>query len=144
MATGNVARFSVPGEPVGKGRPRMTKSGHAYTPEKTAVYENLVKVEFQRQCPGYFIAEGPVRLRIVCRFPLAKSDSQKKRAAKLSGAIRPTKKPDIDNCIKAIADALNGLAYTDDTQIVTVYAAKWYSEIPGVEVTIMDEGGGVP
>ena len=60
------------------------------------------------------------------------------RAAKLAGAIRPTKKPDIDNCIKIIADALNGLAYVDDTQIVGVTAEKFYAEIPRVEVEITE------
>jgi len=69
---------------------------------------------------------------------MPKSDSKKKRAAKLAGEIRPTKKPDIDNCIKAIADSLNTIAYKDDTQIVKVVAEKRYSEKPRVEITIAD------
>ena len=88
-------RFTIPGPPVGKGRPRMTKAGHTYTPEKTATYENLVKVEFQRQCPGEFIPDAPVAMTIRCWYGLAKSDSKRKRAEKLEGVIRPTKKPDI-------------------------------------------------
>ena len=132
-------KFTVPGEPVGKGRPRVVHNGkftQSYTPEKTATYENLVKVEFQRQCPRQPIIETPVTLKIRCFYGLAMRDSKKKKAAKLAGAIRPTKKPDIDNCIKIIADALNGLAYVDDTQIVGVTAEKYYAEIPHVDVEI--------
>ena len=130
--------FTVPGEPVGKGRPRVTRAGHAYTPEKTATYENLVKVEFERQCKGQRFGDTEqLQLTIHCFFGLAKSDSKRKREAKIRGVIRPTKKPDIiDNIVKIIADALNGVAYGDDTQIVSVWAEKQYAEIPHVDVEI--------
>lgn len=52
------------------------------------------------------------------------------------GKIFPTKKPDIDNVIKVIADALNGVAYDDDKQIIDVSARKVYSETPRVDVRI--------
>ena len=134
-------RFTIPGEPVGKGRPRVVHRGaftRTYTPEKTASYENLVKLEFQRQCPTFFVPDAPIAMKIKCYCGLAKGDSKRKRLAKITGAIRPTKKPDIDNCIKVIADALNGLAYVDDTQIVVVTAEKYYAEIPRVEVEILE------
>lgn len=89
-------RFEVPGEPTGKGRPRMMKNGHTYTPEKTVLYENLVKTEFERQCRGErFGSAEQLRMGITCYYGLAKSDSMRKRQAKLEGVIRPTKKPDI-------------------------------------------------
>lgn len=132
--------FTVPGEPVGKARPRtVTTNGKSvsFTPEKTVLYENLVKVEYQRQCGNYYFGDKlPLRMDITCYYGLVKSDSKKKRAAKLAGEIRPTKKPDIDNCIKAIADSLNTVAYKDDTQIVSVIAEKRYAEMPRVDVTI--------
>lgn len=134
-------RFTVPGEPTGKARPKVYNNGsfvRGVTPEKTVLYENLVKVEFQRQCSRQPIIENPVALKIKCFYGLAMRDSKKKKTAKLAGAIRPTKKPDIDNCIKIIADALNGLAYVDDTQIVAVVAEKFYAEIPRVEVEITE------
>lgn len=134
-------RFTVPGEPTGKARPKVYNNGsfvRGVTPEKTVLYENLVKVEFQRQCSRQPIIENPVALKIKCFYGLAMRDSKKKKAAKLAGTIRPTKKPDIDNCIKIIADALNGLAYVDDTQIVAVVAEKFYAEIPRVEVEITE------
>ena len=134
-------KFTIPGEPTGKARPKVYHNRsftNATTPEKTILYENLVKMEFQQQCPRQPIIEGTVNLKIKCFYGLAMRDSKKKRAAKLAGAIRPTKKPDIDNCIKIIADALNGLAYVDDTQIVGVTAEKFYAEIPRVEVEITE------
>lgn len=138
--------FIVPGEPVGKARPRTVRlrtrgkdkeKVMTFTPEKTVIYENLVKTEYQQQCGDVSFTSGQLRMELRCYYGLAKSDSKKKRQAKLDGVIRPTKKPDIDNCIKAIADSLNGLAYTDDTQIVEVIAEKWFDEKPRVEVTIM-------
>lgn len=134
-------KFVVPGQPTGKGRPRVVRNGaftRTYTPEKTANYENLVKLEFQRQCSAQYIDEAPVSMRIVCYYALANSDSKRKRAAKLDGVIRPTKKPDCDNIGKIIADSLNGIAYKDDAQIVSMVIEKYYAEIPRVEVEIME------
>ena len=111
------AKFTVYGEPKGKGRPRFnTKTGHAITPKDTVSYENLVKLEWQT-------AYGTES------FP---------KAAMLAGEIRPTKKPDMDNVVKIIADSLNNLAYYDDTQIVDCQCRKFYSENPRVEVTIIN------
>ena len=132
-------KFTVPGEPQGKGRPRVVRNGaftRTYTPEKTATYENLVKLEFQRQCAGQYIGDGPVSMKVICFYGLASSDSKRKRQAKLDGTIRPTKKPDCDNVGKVVADSLNGIAYKDDAQIVSMTIDKYFAEIPRVEVTI--------
>lgn len=131
--------FTIPGEPQGKGRPRVVRNGaftRTYTPEKTATYENLIKLEFQRQCSSQYIGDGPVSMRVICFYGLAGSDSKRKRQAKLDGAIRPTKKPDCDNVGKVVADSLNGIAYKDDAQIVSMTIDKFFAEIPRVEVTI--------
>lgn len=77
-------------------------------------------------------------MRMVCYYGLASSDSRKKRQAKLDGAIRPTKKPDCDNVGKVIADSLNGIAYKDDAQIVSMAIDKYFAEIPRVEVEITE------
>ena len=134
----------IPGEPVGKQRPRVVRNGgvtRTYTPEKTASYENLVKVEYERQAHGEHYPSGtPVSMKITACFALNKGDSKRKRDYKLRGVIRPTKKPDIDNVIKVIADALNGLAYDDDSQIVTAKVYKVFGETPSVTVTINEEG----
>ncbi|MEX5590971.1 RusA family crossover junction endodeoxyribonuclease, partial [Pseudomonas urmiensis] len=64
------------------------------------------------------------------------STSKKNRIGMLNGDIYPTKKPDADNIAKAVTDALNGLAYKDDSQIVILSVYKQYGETPQVGVTI--------
>ena len=131
------AKFIVAGEPKGKARPRFsTKTGHAITPVDTANYETLVRWEYARQCKKKFPDNAMLDMRIKAYYSVPKSDSKKKREKKLAGEIRPTKKPDMDNVIKIIADALNNVAYHDDTQIVDCQVRKFYSENPRVEVTI--------
>lgn len=130
--------FSVPGEPTGKGRPRMTKQGHTYTPQKTVEYENLVRQEYlRRYCDTKFEAGIPLDARIVAYYAIPKSASKKKRAMMLSGQIRPMKKPDGDNVVKSILDALNGVAYHDDAQVVDHMCRKFYAQYPRVTVKII-------
>ncbi len=131
-------RFSIPGEPVGKARPRVVRNGsRTYTPEKTVNYEALVKVEFQRQ-GGRMMKDGPVKMRVVAWYGIPRSASKRKQEAMRGGLIRPTKKPDCDNVAKIIADALNGLAWRDDSQVVSLHVEKRFGEIPGVEVEIWE------
>ena len=77
-------KFTVLGEPQGKGRPRFTKVGQyvkTYTPDKTVSYENLVKLEYRRQCKDYMFEKGrPVDIRILAYYPIPKSVSKKKQA----------------------------------------------------------------
>lgn len=134
-------KFTIPGEPVGKARPRVVRNGNfsrAYTPEKTVNYENLVKLEYQRQCGDAYIAEGGIHMTIIARFAIPNSASKRKAQAMLDGAIRPTKKPDCDNIVKIICDALNGIAYKDDAQIVSVSIEKRYSVMPHIEVALQE------
>lgn len=127
--------FTIDGEPVGKARPRMnTRTGKAYTPDKTRIYEDYTKLLYRSQVKHYF--EGYVRLTIKAFYGIAKSDSRKVKEQKNNNILRPSKKPDIDNVIKLIADSLNDIAYKDDTQIVEMQAMKFYSDKPRVEVTI--------
>ena len=98
------AKFTVYGEPKGKGRPRFnTKTGHAMTPKDTVSYENLVKLEWQTAYgTESFPKEAMLDMRIKAYYRIPKSASKKKRAAMLAGEIRPTKKPDMDNVVKII------------------------------------------
>lgn len=133
--------FEIPGEPQGKGRPRFTKVGgyvKTYTPEKTASYENLVKMEYQMKYHGQQFEDIPLAMEIKAFYGIPKSVSKKKRDMMLMHLIRPTKKPDMDNVVKVIADSLNNLAYRDDTQIVECTVRKFYSVDPRVEVIIKE------
>jgi Holliday junction resolvase RusA-like endonuclease len=135
-------KFTVLGEPSGKGRPRFSRQGpyvRTYTPEKTVNYENLVKLEYERQCGAIkFQADTPVDMRITAYYSVPKSASKKKRQAMLDHKIRPIKKPDSSNVVKAIEDALNGVAYHDDTQIVDSQVRRFYGETPRVVVIIQE------
>lgn len=135
-------RFTVLGEPKGKGRPRATVRGgfaKVYTPKDTVMYENLVRLEYRQQCGDYMFPEGAVLdMRIAAFYSIPKSASKKKRKQMEDGSIRPVKKPDMDNVVKSIADSLNGVAYRDDTQIVDCAVRKFYSDKPRVVITIKE------
>jgi Holliday junction resolvase RusA-like endonuclease len=125
----------IPGEPVAKGRPRVTRSGIAYTPEKTQGYENLVKMCYMEQ-GNKIKLDGMLQLSMLLYFQIPKSASKKLQKQMEAQEVRPTKKPDIDNCLKIVTDALNKLAYDDDSQIVSVRVEKHYSHNPKVILTI--------
>lgn len=139
----NVLAFDIPGQPIGQGRPKFsTINGHAraYDPEKSRNYKAYIRMLATQAMKdrGFTMIEGPCVLRIDAYFEVPKSKSKKFREAALSGLEYPTKKPDIDNIIKAIQDALNGLAYKDDALIVRLGVTKLYSEIPRVEVSLIE------
>ena len=136
-------KFEVPGSPIGQGRPKFsTINGHAkaYDPEKSRNYKAYVKLLATQAMKeqGFTIIDGPCCLDIMAFFEVPKSKSKKFKERALLGLERPTKKPDIDNIVKALQDALNGLAYKDDSSIVYLSVAKCYSEIPRVEVILRE------
>lgn len=131
--------FKVNEEPVAKARPRFTKRGHAYTPKKTEDYEESIKFAFMSQTcermPVY--SKGvPLEVKAIFAKSVPKSYTKKKREACLNGDLLPTGKADLDNYLKAVLDALNGLAFEDDSQIVMTTAEKIYAEVPYVAVQI--------
>lgn len=135
-------QFAIMGEPQGKGRPKFTKKGHTYTPEKTAAYEKAAALAYKRRYYGESFEKGvplEMRIRAYCKVP--QSASKAKKADMLSGRIRPTKTPDADNIAKIICDALNGVAYHDDAQIVRIAVEKYYSAAGYVEVALKEVKG---
>ncbi len=138
-------KFTVLGEPKGKGRPRFsTKTGRAFTPKQTVNYETLVQMEYISQCGGIrFPDDAMIDMHIKAFYAVPKSDSKKKKELKLANVIRPMKKPDQDNIVKIVADSLNQLAYKDDTQIVDCKCQKFYSSNPRIEVELKRIGGDV-
>ena len=132
-------KFTVPGAPVGKGRPRFIRSGHTYTPQKTRDYEDKVVQCWKCQSGKGFAPSVPLAADIAAYFPLPKSLS-KKRAAEMDGTPH-TKKCDADNLAKAILDALNTHAYQDDSAIAFLSVRKYQTTAaPRVEVTIQEAG----
>ena len=101
------------------------------------MYENLVKTAYTTQCGNTkFSDDAQLSLSIHAFFAIPKSASKKKRQDMIDGIIRPTKKPDMDNIVKIVADALNQIAYKDDAQIVDAVIFKYYSDNPHVYVRI--------
>ncbi len=131
-------KFTVLGKPETKERPNFNcRTGKAYTPKKTKSYESLVRTEYFRQCPGQrFEDREPLAMHIRAYYSIPTSASKRKQQAMEVGVIRPTKRPDADNIIKAIADALNDVAYYDDADLVRVSLEKFYSRQPRIEVEI--------
>lgn len=119
-------RFIVTGKPIGKQRPRFTKAGHCYTPKETKEYENRIKQSYITASNGFKFENG-VQIVVHAYYPKAKSNK--------SDFVNI--KPDIDNVIKCVLDALNGIAYDDDKQICSVIGHKaWEKSEPFIEVEI--------
>ena len=131
--------FTVPGEPVAKGRPRATTRGgftRMFTPAKTAAYEQLVAVYAKVAMKNAPLLEHPVRLHlgIYCKVP--GSWSKKRKSDALAGIERPAKSPDLSNIVKAVEDGMNGIVYVDDSQIVELVCSKHYALEPYVSVSV--------
>lgn len=123
----------IPGTPVGKGRPRFSTAGRfprAYTPEKTAAYEELVRTVWAKSGRKQAPDGAAIHARIMAGFPIPQSKSRKAREAMAAGTVPYIHKPDLDNIAKAALDALNGLAYRDDSQIITLTVTKCYVAEP--------------
>lgn len=114
---------------MGKARPRVTRSGHAFTPKTTTNYENYVKLEYTYK--GGERLEGPIKALIHVFYEIPQSATKKRRTAILEGLELPTKKPDADNIAKIILDSLNGIAFHDDSQVTSLEIEKYYTE--GIE-----------
>lgn len=122
----------IPMKPVAKGRPRFGRGGRVYTPDETAHAEAFLKGYLRVKYRGLLI-EGPLAVSIVVHKERPKS--QPKR-------VYPTSRPDLDNYIKLVMDAMNGLVFIDDAQVVKLDGEKKYSEEQGIflRVTPLTEG----
>ena len=134
-----IYEFEIPGKIIGKGRPRLNSyTGAVYTPTRTKDYENLVMQYFMIKYPKFKQLEGRVSVEIVANFEVPKSTKKQDKILMLENKINPIKKPDIDNIVKIILDAMNEIAFKDDTQITKLNVEKKYSETESVFVKIED------
>lgn len=136
--------FKIPGKVQAKQRPRLSK-GRIYTPQATVNYEGYVKwcySDYAKQ-NDWTPFENAIKAEIKVFMAIPKSDSKKKKDLKLSGKVRPTVKPDNDNIAKSVLDALNGLAYIDDKQIVDLKVDKYYGVEPYVNVKLVELEGDI-
>jgi Holliday junction resolvase RusA-like endonuclease len=132
--------FHVPGNPVAKGRARITTRGgrvRSFTPPKTVAFEGLVALAAEKAMEGADPLQGPVSLTLFVELAIPQSWPMKKKRSALAGELQPCGRPDIDNFCKAICDGGNGILWNDDAQITLLTATKRYAEVPGVHVEVL-------
>jgi Holliday junction resolvase RusA-like endonuclease len=133
--------FQVEGDPKGKGRPRFSRVGNftkVYTDKQTLTYEAMIATFAKQAMGGTELLKTPVSVFLYVRLPVPQSYSKKRRDACLSGLEKPCKKPDIDNIAKTYLDAMNGVIFVDDTQVIDLHVKKLYSVVAGVDVMVME------
>ncbi|NWL89590.1 RusA family crossover junction endodeoxyribonuclease [Paenibacillus sp. 79R4] len=133
-------QFTVYGEPVAQGRPKFSTAGgfaKAYDPAKSRDYKDYVRLAATEHAPEVPL-EGPVGMVLTVYRSTPKSFSKKRAAMAEAGQIQPTSKPDVDNYLKGVKDALKGIIWRDDSQVVEVFARKRYSARPRIEVKIKE------
>jgi Holliday junction resolvase RusA-like endonuclease len=128
--------ITIGGEPVAKGRPRMTRRGFAYTPAATRRYEAHGRLAAQLAMNAQPPIAAPVRAEIMIDLPVPASWSGKRRAGALRGEIRPTTRPDADNFVKAGLDCINNIVISDDSLVVDLVVTKKYASVPALIVVI--------
>lgn len=129
--------FEVSGKVIGKARPRFIRTGGTYTPAATRMYENAVRQAYV--AAGGELIDGAVHIDIEAVTGIQKSATKKQHAARLMGDELSLKKPDIDNIEKIVLDALNGVAYADDANVVSVRAIKGrYESTPRLIVRVRE------
>lgn len=139
--TGAFVTIRLPGQPRGKGRPRFARVGafvHTFTDKKTLSYEEQLSEAGVIAMRAYPPRLGALSVRIEAAFGIPPSWSKKKRSAALAGDLMPTGKPDFDNISKIVGDALNGIVWKDDSQIINASFRKFYAEVPGLIVSVWD------
>jgi Holliday junction resolvase RusA-like endonuclease len=136
-----IVNFEIPGDPVPKGRPRFARRGtfvQTYTDSKTLEYETLVGFKARQAIGASEPLKGHLTVYLYLRYAVPASYSKKRTEACLNGFEYP-KRVDLDNCYKSITDAMNGIVYVDDSQIVEAHILKCYSLEPGANVMIQEK-----
>lgn len=117
--------------PVGKARPRFSHmTGVCYTPAPTRKAEAMIQsIANAKKLPKL---DGPIAFRVVFNIPIPKSWPGWKKDAALLEQVLPTGKPDLDNLCKLLFDALQGICFNNDSQLVYGNCRKRYSDSPGI------------
>lgn len=144
--------IEVPGEPVAKGRARIginrnTGRAVAFTPAKTVRAESTIAHFASQVMAGRDLLTGPLTVEIVAYrskgMPgkaTAKEGTKARNEydAAMAGHLKPVTKPDADNYLKTVCDALNSVVYRDDAQITDLTIRKRYSDRPRLEIRIWE------
>lgn len=137
---------TVPGVPTSKGRPRLSTRGgiaRAYTPAKTRSAESDLAAHVRAQLltgvhGGSWPSSSAMHVTLFFVLPVPASWPIWKKCAALARTIRPTSRPDLDNFVKLAKDALNGVLWVDDSQIVQLTAEKQYGVEPCTRIVAVE------
>jgi len=135
--------ITIDGTPVGKARARVLRSGGAYTPAKSVNYETAIGWAARDAMRGRQPFVGGVTVTAAFDMPIPVSWSKRKQAMAITGQLTPGR-PDLDNMMKAVLDALNGVAFQDDASVLSITARKRFSTSPKTICTVSPtnpEGG---
>ena len=135
-----VVTFTVDGDPVPKGKPRFARRGQfvqTYTDAKTIDYETHVAMKARQAIGASEPLKGALTVFLYLRYTIPASYTKKRKEACLLGLEFP-KRIDLDNVYKSITDAMNGIVYVDDSQIVEAHIKKVYHETAGANVMVQE------
>ena len=131
----------VLGDPVAQGRPRFSRQGgfvKAYDPAKSRDYKSYVRLIAAQNAPDSPV-EGAIEFSLRIYRAIPKGMPKYKREAAKAGTLRPVTRPDVSNVLKGVEDALKGVWYKDDSQIVGYgVLGKWYDERPRIEIMMRE------
>ena len=117
-----IIQFSADITPISQARPRVVNR-HAFEPKRVAEYKKAVHLIGRSAMVGRLPFNQPVRISLSFR-------RNRPSTSRTFG--------DIDNLIKAVLDALNGVCYSDDALVVEIHAFKMQSDREGVDVTVQN------
>lgn len=135
-----IVAFTYYGEAIAKGRPRATTiGGHArlYTPDRTSAFESKIRAIAAVEMAKSGTHATPDACRVELYIVRAPNKSwSKKKAGEMRG--KPvTVGCDLDNQVKAICDALNGVVWEDDVQVADVRAVRRWGDMSSVSVRVV-------
>ena len=125
-----VNKVFIPLTPIPAPRPRVTRNGTYNDPK----YTNYKKAIGMLSKANFSVSDKPIAMHVIFYFDIPKSWSKKKKEE----TIWHTSRPDTDNLLKGVKDALNGIAYVDDAQVCCVSAKKQYSFRAGIDIEILE------
>lgn len=131
--------ITIFGTPIPQGRPRFQlRKCYAYDPPKSRKEKRRIRAEVAHymRCNRIAMFTGALRVTLQFFLPIPKSFSKKRHAACDAGSILPTPKPDLDNLVKLVLDACNGVLYQDDSCVVDGVFSKRYSDNPRVVIMV--------
>ena len=132
--------IAMDGPPIAKARPRFGRR-HTYTPARTLSFAHDFGWAAKAAMAGRKPFTGAVKIIARFELPIPTSWSARKRADAITGEIHPTAKPDLDNFLKAVLDAINGIIVGDDVQVTEIRAKKIYGLAPKTVLTIEQADG---